>query len=98
MRRPACAGAGAARALIVLVLMLVVVGAAAGSVTLWVQGAPWWQIALGYVGGGWIGLIAGVPAILAGRWLFQRLPRRPAADDVHRPGRAEAAARCRQHR
>ena len=51
-----------------------------------------------YVGGGWIGLIAGVPAILAGRWLFQRLPRRPAADDVHRPGRAEVAARCRQHR
>lgn len=86
------------RAVIVLVMMLALAGSILGSVALWAQDAPWWQIALGYVGGGWAGLLLGLPVILAGRWLWRCVPRRPAPTAARPKAPVETQARCRPHR
>lgn len=62
--------------MIILVLILILTGSVAGTAVMALQGATWWQIALGYVGGGWAGLIAGLPAVAVARGLG-RLPLRP---------------------
>jgi uncharacterized membrane protein YfcA len=45
--------------MIVLALILILIGSLAGAAALWLQDAVWWQIALGYVAGGWAGLLVG---------------------------------------
>ena len=84
--------------MIIVVMILALAGSAVGSIVLWAQDAAWWQIALGYVGGGWAGLLLGLPAMLAGRWLWQRVPRQPDSEGAPQAAPAKAQARCRPHR
>lgn len=53
--------------MIVLVLLLILAGSLSGAAAMWWHDAPWWQIALGYVGGGWAGLLIGLPVTMAVR-------------------------------
>lgn len=57
--------------MIVVALMLILIGALSGAAVLWVQDASWWMIALGYVGGGWAGLLLGLPLTLGVRALMR---------------------------
>lgn len=50
--------------MIVLILFLILAGSFGGALALWLQGASFWLIVLGYVGGGWVGLLVGLPLIL----------------------------------
>lgn len=68
--------------MIVAVLILILTGSLSGAVALWLQGAPLWQIALGYVAGGWAGLLAGLPVMLALRALWSLLRGRRRRDPV----------------
>lgn len=55
--------------MIILALILILAGSFAGAFLLWLQDASFWMIVLGYVGGGWAGLLAGMPVVLATcRW------------------------------
>lgn len=64
--------------MIILALILILAGSFAGAFLLWLQDASFWMIVLGYVGGGWAGLLAGLPMMLLLRlWLNRRrMPRR----------------------
>lgn len=53
--------------MIILALILILAGSLGGATALWLQDAPLWQVALGYVGGGWAGLLGGLPVLLAVR-------------------------------
>lgn len=65
--------------MIVLVMILILIGSAAGTAVMALQDAPWWQIALGYVGGGWVGLVVGLPGVVvAGRFTETRGTGSPA--------------------
>ena len=55
--------------MIVLVLIVILAGSLAGAAISWLQGASFWGIVLGYVVGGWAGLLGGMPAVLALRAL-----------------------------
>lgn len=55
--------------MIVLALALILAGSLAGAVVLWLQDASFWGIVLGYVAGGWAGLLGGMPVVLALRAL-----------------------------
>lgn len=55
--------------MIVVVLVLILAGSLTGAVVLWLQDASIWMIVLGYVGGGWAGLLLGLPVMLAVRAL-----------------------------
>lgn len=55
--------------MIIVALILILSGSFTGSIILWLHDAPLWQIALGYVGGGWAGLLVGLPAMLLARSL-----------------------------
>lgn len=56
-------------AMIVLGLVLILTGSLAGAILAWLQDASLWQVALAYVGGGWAGLLAGIPLAMALRHL-----------------------------
>lgn len=47
--------------MIVLVLILILIGSLSGASAMWLRDATFWQILLGYVAGGWAGLILGLP-------------------------------------
>lgn len=67
--------------MIILVLILILAGSLGGGVALWLAGAPLWQIALGYVAGGWGGLLAGLPGLLLLRGIARlRRSRRRKSD------------------
>lgn len=76
--------------MIILALALILAGSLSGAVILWLQGAAWWQIALGYVGGGWAGLLGGMAVVmvlrsLAAPWLAgSRPPQVPRQAAPHR--------------
>lgn len=72
--------------MIVLALVLILAGSLAGTVALWLQDASFWGIVLGYVAGGWAGLLLGMPVALAVR-AVAGLPLRPSP----------ARKRSRQH-
>lgn len=55
--------------MIILALALILAGSLTGTIVLWLQDAPLWQIALGYVGGGWAGLLGGMAVVMAVRGL-----------------------------
>lgn len=55
--------------MIIVALILILSGSFTGAIILWLHEAPLWQIALGYVGGGWAGLLVGLPVILMIRGL-----------------------------
>lgn len=57
--------------MIVLALILILIGSISGASGMWLRDATFWQIVLGYVAGGWAGLILGLPLCL----LVQRLAR-----------------------
>jgi hypothetical protein len=61
-------------AMIVLALMLILAGSFAGAIVLWLWEASFWGIALGYVAGGWVGLLVGMPMVMLVRFLLK--PRR----------------------
>lgn len=84
--------------LIVLVLMVILAGSIAATVVLWILDATWWQIALGYVGGGWAGLLLGLPCILAGRWLWRAATKRPEQGRAGASPRAQHPVRYRSNR
>jgi hypothetical protein len=52
------------RNMIILTLLLVLIGSFATSITLALKGASLGMIALGYLAGGWIGFLIGLPVIL----------------------------------
>lgn len=54
--------------MVVLVLILILAGSLAGAVVAWLQDASFWGIVLGYIAGGWMGLL-GIPVIMAVRAL-----------------------------
>lgn len=56
--------------MIALVLFLAVAGSFLSSGILLAQGASWGVTALGYVAGGWVGLVIG--ALLLGLWRLSR--------------------------
>lgn len=58
--------------MIIPVLFLILAGSFAGAITLWLQDAPLWQVALGYVAGGWTGLLVGLPVLLAVQGVVRR--------------------------
>ena len=60
--------------MIVLALMLILAGSFAGAIVLWLWEASFWGIALGYVAGGWVGLLVGMPMVMLVRFLLK--PRR----------------------
>ncbi|WP_103174818.1 hypothetical protein [Paracoccus sp. SY] len=64
--------------MIILALILILTGSFAGAFLLWLHDASFWMIVLGYVGGGWAGLLAGLPMILLVRLYLnrRRMPRR----------------------
>lgn len=61
--------------MIIVALLLILAGSFTGGIILWLHEASLWQIALGYVGGGWAGLLAGLPMVIVVRSLG-RLPLR----------------------
>lgn len=72
--------------MVILVLVLILTGSLAGSLVLWLQGAGIWGIVLGYLAGGWIGLLVGLPLILLLRALTglrRRRPRPGSQPDQH---------------
>lgn len=63
--------------MIVLILALILTGSISGAAILWAQDASFWGIALGYVAGGWAGLLLGTPMVMMLCALGQRgFPRR----------------------
>ncbi|SNR67082.1 hypothetical protein [Paracoccus sediminis] len=58
--------------MIVLALILILAGSLTGAVALWLHDASFWMVVLGYVGGGWAGLLLGLPMMLAVRLLARR--------------------------
>lgn len=76
--------------MIVLALILILAGSFAGAAALWLQDASFWQIALGYVAGGWAGLLGGLPVVMLVRFLLK--PRR-----FFRKGRPLLAGMKRQN-
>ena len=63
--------------MIIVALILILSGSFTGAIILWLYEAPFWQIALGYVGGGWAGLLVGLPVMLLVRNLVGLLLRFP---------------------
>lgn len=63
--------------MVILVLALILTGSLVGSVALWLQGAPVWSILLGYLAGGWIGLLVGLPLIFLIRAVLRPHQPRP---------------------
>lgn len=49
--------------MIVVVLILILAGSFTGAGVVWMHEGSLWQIALGYVGGGWAGLLVGLPVV-----------------------------------
>ena len=67
--------------MIVLALMLILAGSFAGAIVLWLWEASFWGIVLGYVAGGWVGLLVGLPVAM----LVQFLPKRRRFRRKRRP-------------
>lgn len=65
--------------MIAVALILILAGSLAGSITLWLHGASFWGIVLGYVGGGWAGLLLGLAAVFLVRRLFDLPAPSPSA-------------------
>lgn len=63
----------------VLVLFLILTGSFGTSLAMAFQGASIWKIALGYVAGGWAGLLIGLPLLIGIQALWSRLPKRDLA-------------------
>lgn len=61
-------------AMVILVLILILAGSLAGAVAAWLQDASFWGIVLGYVAGGWAGLLG--TAVLCALASLCRRPRR----------------------
>lgn len=59
------------RVMIILCLLAILIGSFATSLALWLSGASWGVIALGYLAGGWAGLGLGAVTVM----LACRLPR-----------------------
>lgn len=59
--------------MIIVGLVLILTGSIAGALILWLQDASFWQVVLGYVAGGWAGLLLGFPLAMAGRLLGRLL-------------------------
>lgn len=55
--------------MLIVALILILAGSLAGAVIQWLQDASAWGIVLGYVAGGWAGLILGLPAVFLVRAL-----------------------------
>ncbi len=64
--------------MIVVALFLILAGSFTGAAALWLQGASFWGIALGYVGGGWAGFLGGMALVMALRGLAGLFPARSA--------------------
>lgn len=60
----------------VVVLFLILTGSFFTSIVLYLYGASWGAILLGYLAGGWIGLLAGLPLFLLLRWLISKIASR----------------------
>lgn len=80
--------------MIILALILILAGSFAGAAALWLQDAALWQIALGYVAGGWAGLLGGLPVAMLIRFLLdprrflrKRRPLLPGMKRQHPQGR-----------
>ncbi len=58
--------------MIIPVLLLILTGSFGTSIAMAMQGATFWQITLGYVAGGWLGLLAGLPLLIGTRALLLR--------------------------
>ena len=56
-------------AIVLIALFLILAGSFAGAGLMWFQGAGIWQIVLGYVAGGWAGLLTGLPVVVLVRSL-----------------------------
>ena len=50
--------------MIILALILILAGSFTGAFLLWLHDASFWMIVLGYAGGGWAGLLAGMPMMM----------------------------------
>ena len=74
--------------MIVVALFLILAGSFTGAAALWFQGASFWGIALGYVGGGWAGFLGGMALAMALRGLAGLFPARPAPAASDSPRRA----------
>ena len=57
----------------VVVLFLILTGSFGTAITLYFYGVSWGAVLLGYVAGGWIGLLAGLPLLLGLRWLIRKI-------------------------
>lgn len=66
--------------MVILVLVLILTGSLAGSLVLWLQGAAIGGIVLGYLAGGWIGLLVGLPLIFLIRALIGLRRPRPCPE------------------
>ncbi|MTE01772.1 hypothetical protein GIY56_15895 [Paracoccus sp. YIM 132242] len=58
--------------MVIVALALILAGSFTATIILWLRDAPFWQIVLGYAGGGWTGLLGG----MAVRGLMGLLPAR----------------------
>lgn len=58
--------------MIVIILLLILSGALSSAIILGLKGLSWGMIALGYVAGGWLGLLAGLPILLLAREVRRR--------------------------
>lgn len=67
--------------IVIVALILILAGSFCGAVLTWLQGAGPLHIMLGYVGGGWIGFLGGMPVLLAVQMIRCRLLR--ARQDIH---------------
>ena len=63
---------------IVVMMALIIASAIATALVLGLTGASWGMIVLGYVLGGWVGLILGVPVLLLAGRCGKRTARRGA--------------------
>ncbi|WP_374303625.1 hypothetical protein [Paracoccus sp. (in: a-proteobacteria)] len=60
--------------MVIVALILILAGSIAGAVIQWLEDASVWGIMLGYVAGGWAGLVLGLPLVFLIRALVPAHP------------------------
>lgn len=73
--------------MIIVALLFIVAGSVMASTAAYFLGASWGMIALAYLGGGWAGLLIGMPATLFVSCMMKRRGQRSSGEELKQVSR-----------